>query len=124
MINLNLNKQKEYYCMTKTNALKQPKTIYQCSIQFTLSKNLKRVFQEKKFLRIITLNNMVEGKNNIYIIRDTDDIEADIGELQLECLPEGKSQENNAMLLDKIKLLELENRSLKTKLDKISKLLG
>lgn len=110
--------------MTKESTLKKAKTIYQCSIHFTLSKNLKRVFQEKKFLRIITLNHMVDGKNNIYIIRDTDDIEADIGDLQLECLPEGKSQENNAMLLDKIKLLELENKSLKTKLDKISKLLG
>lgn len=112
------------YGMTNTKTLKQPKTMYQCSIYFTLPKNLKKVFQEKKFLRIITLNNMVEGKNNIYIIRDNDDIEAEIGDLQLECLPEGKSKENNELLLDKIKLLELENKALKVKLEKIGKLLG
>jgi hypothetical protein len=110
--------------MTKGTTLKQPKTIYQCSIHFTVSKNLKKVFHEKKFLRIITLNNMIDSKNNIYIIRDTDDIEADIGDLQLECLPEGKSQANNAILLDKIKLLELENKALKAKLEKIGKLLS
>ncbi len=67
---------------------------------------------------------MVEGKNNIYIIRDAEDIEAEIGELQLECLPEGKSQENNTILLEKIKLLEIENKSLKSRLEKIGKLLG
>ncbi len=111
------------YGMKNNTPLKQPKTIYQCSIHFTLPKNLKKVFVEKKFLRIITLNNMIEGKNNIYIIRDNEDIEAEIGELQLECLPEGKSKENNALLLDKIKLLELENKALKVKLDKISNLL-
>ncbi|MCC2645110.1 MAG: hypothetical protein K0R49_1588 [Burkholderiales bacterium] len=110
--------------MKNNKPLQQPKTRYQCSIHFTLSKNLKKVFSEKKFLRIITLNNMVEGKNNIYIIRDNDDIEAEIGDLQLDCLPEGKSAENNAILLDKIKSLELENKALKSKLEKIGKLLA
>lgn len=110
--------------MANTKLIKQAKTNYECSIHFTLPKNLKKVFQEKKFLRIITLNNMVEGKNNIYIIRDNDDIEAEISALQLECLPEGKSSENNALLLDKIRLLELENKALKVKFKKISQLLS
>lgn len=110
--------------METPKKLKQPKTIYQCNINFTLTKNLKKIFQEKKFLRIITLNNMVDGKNNIYIIRDNDDIETEISELNLECLPNGQAKENNAILLEKIKQLESENKLLKAKLDKMSKLVN
>lgn len=102
---------------------KPSKQKYECTISFSVTKNLKRVFQEKKFLRIITLNNMIEGKNNIFIIRENDDIEAGIDKLELECLPEGKSSENNILLLEKIKLLEHENKELKTKLAKLKKIL-
>lgn len=103
---------------------KVSKPVYECSIRFTLSKNLKKVFQERKFLRIVTLNNMVEGKNNIYIIRDTEDIESDIGDLQLECLPVGKSQENNILLHERIKQLESENKALRFRQEKIVKILA
>lgn len=99
------------------------KTKYECTISFSVNKNLKRIFQEKKFLRIITLNNMLEGKNNIFIIRDHDDVEATIEDLKLECLPNGKSTENNLLLANRIRQLELENKDLKTKISKLKKIL-
>lgn len=102
---------------------KPGKQKYECTISFSVTKNLKRVFQEKKFLRIITLNNMLEGKNNIFIIRESDDIEAGIDKLELECVPEGKSKENNLLFQEKIKLLEQENKELKAKLTKLKKIL-
>lgn len=102
---------------------KPGKQKYECTISFSVTKNLKRVFQEKKFLRIITLNNMLEGKNNIFIIRESDDIEASIDKLDLECVPEGKSKENNLLFQEKIKLLEQENKELKAKLVKLKKIL-
>lgn len=105
------------------NKIKTTKPKYECTISFSVDKNLKKIFQEKKFLRIITLNNMLEGKNNIFIIRDHDDIEATIENLDLECLVEGKSTENNLLLTDKIRHLEQENKELKAKLIKLRKIL-
>lgn len=102
---------------------KMVKQKYECTISFNVNKNLKRIFQEKKFLRIITLNNMLECKNNIFIIRDHDDVEATIENLELECLPDGKSTENNLLLANKIRHLELENKELKTKIIKLKKIL-
>jgi hypothetical protein len=109
--------------MSLVSKIVAEKPKFECSISFRVNKNLKKIFHEKKFLRIITLNNMLEGKNNIFIIRDNDDVEASIENLELECLAEGKSKENNLILTEKIKELEQENKELKSKLLKLKKIL-
>ena len=96
---------------------------YHCTISFNTQKNLHKVFSERKFLRIITLNNMVSGHNNIFIIRDKDDIEADVSELSLECLPESKVGQTNLKLMEEVKQLQQENKILKTQLNKIRSIL-
>lgn len=108
----------------KNNKSNQPNTArrYECTISFATDKNLKKVFQEKKFLRIITLNNMIEGLNNIFIIRDNEDIEASIGNLDLECASTGEAARNIAALNEKIKQLEAENKRLNTLLNKLGKI--
>ncbi len=106
----------------KPSKIKENINKYLCTISFTTHKNLAKVFNERKFLRIITLNNMIEGHNNIFIIRDGDDIEADISELQLDCAIESKARETNLTLIEKIKQLEAENKRLNSLVNKIQKL--
>lgn len=97
---------------------------YCCTITFTTNKNLNKVFSERKFLRIITLNNMITKHNNIFIIREKDDIEADVSELNLECLLESKVKETNQKLQEEVKLLRDENKILKNQLAKIKNILA
>ncbi len=108
----------------KIPKVKENANKYLCTISFATHKNLTKVFNERKFLRIITLNNMVEGRNNIFIIRDGDDIEADVSELQLDCAIESKARENNLALIEKVKQLETENKRLNSLVNKIQKLIS
>ena len=104
--------------------IKENATKYLCTISFATHRNLTKIFHERKFLRIITLNNMIEGRNNIFIIRDGDDIEADVSELQLDCAIESKARENSFALVEKVKQLEAENKRLTNLVTKIQKLIS
>ena len=104
--------------------IKENTTKYLCTISFATHVNLTKIFAQRKFLRIITLNNMIEGRNNIFIIRDGDDIEADVSELVLSCAIESKARENNMLLLERVKQLEAENKRLANLVNKIQKMVN
>lgn len=105
-----------------TSTINDSKAKYRCTISFTTKKNLHKIFSERKFLRIITLNNMVTNHNNIFIIREQDDIEADVSELSLECLLDSKAKETNLQLLAEITQLKHENKRLNQILSKVKNL--
>jgi hypothetical protein len=98
-------------------------TKYLCSINFKTSKNFTKLFQEKKFLRIITINNMKVGENNIFIICDNKDVEASISELNLSCNLEATAKHNQLLMQEELEQLRAENKRLKSLLTKIKNLL-
>jgi hypothetical protein len=101
---------------------KSKKDKYLCTISFTTNKSFTSLFKDKKSLRVITLNNMTKGENNIFILQDASDIEANIGELELKCELSSKVEVNKSASttgLDKLKVLEAEIKRLKRLLNKI-----